>query len=948
MGRADRVAVGLLERDQELDVLGGLLDAAVGGRGCVALVEGPAGIGKTCLLAACADAAERRGMVAPSVRGDELVMESSFAGVRELLWQEVGAVRGDAFDGAARWAAPVFEGDPVWGADRDRVSSVLHGLYSLVANLARRHRLALLVDDAQWIDVASARFVLHLARRIGSLPVLVVVAVRTGEKSARAGLRIELAELAEKVLRPGPLSEEASGMVVRDVLGARADEDLCRSCHEATEGNPFYLQELAVALSAERARPTVELARRVRALGTGAIGASVLVRLARLGADCERFAQVLTVLGPGSSLRRVASLAGLDREDASAAADALHAGDLVSVGPELSFVHPIVHEAISAQLPPARRAALHGEAARFLAEDGAAADQVAAHLLLSEAYGETWVVDGMRVAAREALARGAPEAAVSYLRRALAEPPSPDVRLQVLVELGRAEARLPTAHDFTALRTALELAHDPLQRAEIALELGLTLFGVLRNREARAVLEDALRREPELDAEVVRSLDEALIGGGIDDLAASRAVVARAERYFDQFRRGELSDPRMLATLAIIAAFTGRSARDGAALARQALRDERLLSRWLDDGYVTAALGLCWTGQLDQATDAVERGMLEAERRGSAPMRLQLALVRSETGLRAGDLSAAAEYAQRGLELARELDATQVALTCVIPVLLERGRLDEAWELVEHHEIADSSTGMDLLSCRGKVRLALGQCESGVADLLEADERMKAAGLQQTVQVDWVAAVAAALVQLERHEAAQELSMRELAEAVVFGETRRHGIALSVCGTLDHGANGLECLHDAVAILERSCARLEHARALVNLGAGLRARGLTEQAREPLAHALDIADRQDATVIAKRARAELVGAGARPRRASLRGPDALTPAEFRTARLAAVGLSNRQIAQQLVVTPKTVETQLSRAYAKLGSIVVPSSPRRSGATSASSGQPVHVRSELHE
>ena len=118
MGRANRVTVGLLERDEELDALKCLLDVARAGRGCVVLVEGPAGIGKTCLLAPCADAAERRGMAVLRVRGDELVMESSFAAVRELLWPEVHAVGGNALDGAARWAAPVFEGDPVSGALR--------------------------------------------------------------------------------------------------------------------------------------------------------------------------------------------------------------------------------------------------------------------------------------------------------------------------------------------------------------------------------------------------------------------------------------------------------------------------------------------------------------------------------------------------------------------------------------------------------------------------------------------------------------------------------------------------------------------------------------------------------------------------------------------------------------------------------------------------------------
>ena len=189
-----------------------------------------------------------------------------------------------------------------------------------------------------------------------------------------------------------------------------------------TSGNPFYLRELLLALKAEGGRPTVEQARRLRRLGAAAISRGVLLRLARLGPDCDRLARALSILGPGTTLRRAAGLAGLEREQAVSAVDRLHAADLLSPGPELSFVHPIVHEAIATQLPPARRAALHEQAARMLAADGADPDQVAVHLLSAEPYGDTWTVDALRAAGRGAVARGAPEAAVSYLRRALSEP----------------------------------------------------------------------------------------------------------------------------------------------------------------------------------------------------------------------------------------------------------------------------------------------------------------------------------------------------------------------------------------------------------------------------------------------------------------------------------------------------------------------------------------------
>jgi len=918
----ERVSAALLERGAEIDALSELLDRVGEGRGSVVLVEGPAGIGKSSLLDACAQAARRRGMTSLLVRGDELVMESSFAAVRELLWPQLRTAGPGALEGAAGLAAPVFDARPGATGERDRASVVLHGLYWLVADLAEPGPLALLVDDAHWLDAASARFLVYLARRIDSLPVLLAVVARTGDRSGSGALAATLGGLGGSVLRPAPLSEDASAQVIRGVLGPRADEDLCRSCHEATRGNPFYLRELAAALRAEGGRPTVELAGSVRALGAGSIASSVLVRLARLGSDCERLAEAVTVLGPGSSLRHAAALASLDRDRATAAADRLHTAELVSAQEGLSFVHPIVSEAISSQLPPARRAALHGQAAHLLAADGASADRVAAHLLFAAPFGDERTVQALRLAARDALARGAPEAAVSYLRRALEEPPERDARLDVLLELGRAEALLPVAHDFAALREALELATDPAGRAQISLELALALFGVFRSGEGREVADAALEHEQDLDPSVVESLEQVLIGGGIDDLTAAPGVVRRAERYFERATRGEISDPRMISALAIVAAVTGRSAGEAAALAEQALRDERLLHEWLDDGYVTVTCALCWTDHLEQAEAALGPGLEEAQRRGSTPMFVQLAVMRAETALRAGDLDLAEDYSLRGLELGRELGADRFPTLWLPIVLLERGRAGEAADLLAPLALSDAELGLSinviLLAHRGRVRIATGDLERGLADLFDADRRMTAARWHLSILVDWVPTATTALAQLGRHHEARRLAHRELDSALAFGAERRKGVALSAAGAVEPGADGLALLRDAVSVLEHTPAKLEHARALVNLGAGLRARGAHEEARGPLSQAFDLAHRLGSSALGDRARAELVASGARPRRARLKGPDALTPAELRTARMAAGGLSNREIAQALFVSAKTVETQLSHAYAKLG------------------------------
>ncbi len=910
----ERLTEELLEREAELGALSGLLDAAVAGRGAVALVQGPAGIGKSGLLDVWVAQARARAADVLRASGDELVMDSSFATVRELFWPRLGEAGGGVFGGAAGLAAPVFEGQSDSGGKPEPVGTVLHGLYWFVAGLAERGPLALVVDDAHLLDAASARFLLYLAQRIGSLPVLLVVAMRPGDPVRLA----ELSELAERVLPLAPLSVQASATVVRRALGPRADEALCESCHDATHGNPFYLRELAAALWAEGERPSVDLARRVRALGVGAIATNVLLRLARLGTDCERLAQAVVILGPGASLRHAATLASLDRERAGSAADAMRVADLLSDGRTLSFVHPIVNETISSQLAAARRGDLHGAAARLLAADGAAADRVAAHLLSAEPYGEVWVVEALRAAARDALARGAPEAASSYLRRALTEPPLQDDRLTVLLELGRAEAMLPMAQEFLALRDALELASDPDQHAEIALELALALFGVFRNGEARLVLDEALGHEQDLDPKVVERMEQALLGGGMDDPEAVPDVLARAERHFERARRGEVRDCRMLAALAAVAGYTGKSAAQATELAHQALQDESLLSRWLDDGYVTATWVLCTVDRLTEAADAADRGLAEAQRRGSAPMFMQLALLRADVALRAGDLDTAEEFSERALELGQELGAELYGTMFLALVLVERGRIDQAAAIVESVKLPDTGiNAASLLAIRGLVRIASGWHEPGLSDLLDADGRNRSAGMSLSAGTNWVPSAAAALVSLGRREQAVEIANRELAEATAFGAPHIVGIALSVCGSLGPGPAALAQLHEAVSILERSEARLDHAGALLNLGVGLRDRGEREPARRRLSQALDIASRYGATTLAGRARSELIVTGARPRREQLTGPGSLTPAELRAARMAAEGLSNREIAQALFVSAKTIETQLSAAYAKL-------------------------------
>ena len=364
------------------------------------VVAGPAGIGKTSLLNACAERAPA-GCQLLRAQADPVSADASFATVRELLEPATRSAPKAVWEGAAERARPVFAPSKLERLDRDRAASVLHGLYWLVAGLSEVSPLVLLVDDAHWLDEASLRFIAYLAPA-SSLPVLVVLGARAGEGCTE--VLVHVATGAEgTVLRPAPLGPGAAAVLLDQALGSGADSQLCAACHRVTGGNPLYLRELISALVAN---PELGGALRSgRAPAVGGIEANVGSRLARLGADCTSLAWAAAVLGPGTPLRRAATLSGLGREAAGRPADGLRGTGLLTSDQPLSFVHPVVADAVVAGIPPSGRAAMHSAAAQLLLADGAAADQVAAHLIHAEPFGEPWVVAALRTAAHQALSR---------------------------------------------------------------------------------------------------------------------------------------------------------------------------------------------------------------------------------------------------------------------------------------------------------------------------------------------------------------------------------------------------------------------------------------------------------------------------------------------------------------------------------------------------------------
>ena len=304
-------AAGLVERERELAALGALLGDALAGEGRSALIEGPAGVGKTRLLAEVRRRAEAAGALVLSARGSDLEREFPFGVVRQLLegllLDPDAAAR--AFAGSGAPARAVFERLEAPGEGGSDFAA-LHGLYWVVLNLSAERPLVLSVDDLHWADRPSLRYLAYLARRLEGQPVLLAATLRTGEPDTDLALVGEIAgDAATGSVRPAPLSEAAVAEVVRARLGADADDAFCAACHVTTGGNPLLLRQLLTALEAEDVRPDAAHADVVRAIGSRAIASAVVLRLARLPEDAAAVARAVAVLGDGADLRRVAALA---------------------------------------------------------------------------------------------------------------------------------------------------------------------------------------------------------------------------------------------------------------------------------------------------------------------------------------------------------------------------------------------------------------------------------------------------------------------------------------------------------------------------------------------------------------------------------------------------------------------------------------------------------------
>lgn len=921
-------ATPLLERERELSAMREVVAAARHHRGGVVLVEAAAGLGKTSLLRAAAAMFSDADFACLTARAADLERDFAYGCVRQLFEAEVsttaGAERERLFAGAAALAEPLFA--PPGGALPSSANSALlmrHGLYWLLNNRCADGPLALLVDDLHWSDIESLRLLAYLAPRLDGLPVAVIATCRPGE-----GDDEEIARLATApettTMRLAGLSADATAALCAGRLGDEVDRAFASACHTATAGNPLFLEALLRELAERGVAPDEVGATSVHSMGPREVVRAVRLRLSRQPADVLPLVRALAVLGERCRLADAAALAGLEEHHAAVAVDRLVALGILHPAGGLEFAHPIVREAVYADIGPRRRAAMHACAVRVLADAGAPEERIAAQVVAAEPAGDERRVELLRRVAAEALARGAPAATVAWLERALTEPPAAEFEGEILHELSLAKLRLGTPDAAVdQLGKAAELVRDPALVARSVRMLAEALTWIGKAERAVAVTEQALERIDDREQALLLEAERAACAQ-LAGLVTRARVTAQLERHAD-LDGGSRGERLVLATLAFARARASETAADAVLHPERVLADGRLIDEQDLDVAGTLYLlliGLLPTDALDLIESSLERMLVQAAARGSIPAQAFAVVHRGWVSLQRGAVAPAEADARAALDLLTTYDiplGTSYARALLIRTLLERGDIDAAEQALgrDDEEPPPGLTSNSLIEARALLRLAQGRTGEAVTGLLDFGRHDEHYGSAHPCASRWRSHAALALAAAGDHTGAREFAADDLERARRWGTSSGIGIALRTNALVDPGPDAIALLQDAADALERSPADLEHARALTDLGAALRRANRRVEGRDALEPAVRIAERLGASALAERARTELRAAGGRTGDPHGVGVAQLTASERRVAELAAQGRTNPEIAQELFVTRKTVETHLGRVYRKL-------------------------------
>ena len=927
--------LALCERGDELALIDEVMCDAVSGVGALAVIRGRPGIGKTALLRAAGVIGAARELALREARGSEL--ESAFAWgiVRQLLASGASgaAARGGAAawpsEGAAALAAAAlreeWEAAPTSAAAPPDRFAVEHGLYWHVAELAERQPLLLLVDDVQWADVPSLRFLVHLAHRLDGLPVALVVAARMDADPERLELLNRLELFADaRCLGPAPLSVEAVSTMLADRLGVTPDARFTQECRRATGGMPLLVAALVAEIASAEISPDAAAAESVAAIMPASVERWVNVRLARLPTEARRLAEAVAVVGPGVELAWAAEIADLPLDEAALLADDLSRASVLADARPLEFTHPLIEAAVRDVIPVGRRSVLHRRAYEVLLPVAAHRRRALNQALLCEPSGDESLANELRLAAR----RADPQTAAAMLERAARELPDGADDPELLEALGTAQLAAGDEAGLSTLERARDGLYDPRRRVAIDLQVGIARYERGELDAAARTLHrgggEPLAEDDELrvslhaaEMTVLRSLaapsaEQAAIVGSLDDLLADRSP-------------GRTSVERLVLAQAAFRGMQGGDVgyHDVQSLARRALPPVGPPDRFDALALPLAAMSLYLSDEFDEVEVRLTREIERAQRDGEQMAFATASFFRGFPRFLRGDLLDAAEDFQGALDAEEEGWAFALPSAHALRAMcaIEYDELDAAGELLVlpggDERWSAHPTFPVLLAIRALWHNCHGRHEQAREIITAAGDRQTELGALNPSALHWQVEAAYTALALGDELGGRALSLEATRRARRYGAPRALALATRAAGVTHDGEEGLGYLRESVQLLDDSAIRLEWAHSLFALGARLRRVGQRRDALEQLGRALDIADRCGGLRLRRLVAEELRVAGARPRRVRLSGRESLTPSERRVALLAAEGLSNPLIAQRLFVTRRTVETHLTHAYSKL-------------------------------
>ncbi|MFC7247534.1 LuxR C-terminal-related transcriptional regulator [Catellatospora aurea] len=781
-------------------------------------------------------------------------------------------------------------------------------LYRLVVGLCERGPVLVVLDDLQWADLESVRWLVYVAARVERLPVVVLGALRPGVDEVD---RL-VAGFASSARVLEPLSVAGGGALLGGVVDGGGG--LAARCHELTGGNPLLLRELCGQLVGAG---SVE-----EGFARGVVGVRRLIQaqVRQLPVGAVRVAQALSVL-PGS-VEAVAWTAGVGAGEALHQLAVLQGNRLVvEEGPQrFVFAHEVIGAAVYEGVRPGLRAELHlraaGAAMRTHDVVGAAS-----HLLRVPArWGDVDAVSVLGQAAEVCLARGSVDSAVVFLRRLLEEELGAG-RGRVLTRLGMAEYLVDAGQAVQHLTAALVLEGDAAGRADIGLALALSLFFSGRPAAAHEIASESLREAPE----AAESSRHALAAVAIITAYSSRDAAALQP---DLDRLSQTPAAPSVGGMMLEAAMSWRDAcrNDVASAQFHALRAADLAAlhaQPLGDGLLARAwhvLELCSSPAVLPSVDA---GLARAERSGSPRA---VALARCHRGMalaaQGSPREAVVELALGWAEAKRcETELTRLHIGAnYVMALLQAG--DVATADAVHAEMAAVAPQEIVSSVYGLSEIMLLIVHGEIDRALEGASALRgectARGITNPLFPDWRTPMVSCLSRLGRVDEAQEVAREFVDLAAAWGTPRAVGRSLLAAAEAASGQERIDLLFAAKEQFVAGDLKSDLATTLHRLGESLRRADKPEIARTHLHLAHDVAVECGADAVAQDAAVSLRLLGVRPRNGHADRPRHLTPSEARVVELAAAGRSNREIAQELYIAVKTVEIHLTSAFRKLG------------------------------